>query len=303
MNLYSSHLLSMETLLEGGSPSDRNTDLTPRLMVILGHEAGRTFRIGFGDSTVGREKTCHFALNDPSISRVHASINRAESGEVRVTDLSSRNGTFINDHRVEQNGVLSHGDIIRVGNVLLKFFEFGSMEAEVFQRVFELALNDTLTETLTKTAICAQLDLLIQNHTGPVSVVMADIDHFKQVNDTYGHVMGDVVLHQTVAAIKQSILRPNDLIGRFGGEEFLIILPDTILEQALVMAEEARQAVAANVIQDQGQSVKVTASFGVTCRRTGETVTLMTTQNILEKADKALYMAKNQGRNQVCHIV
>lgn len=289
----------METLLEGGSPVHRNNDLTPRLMVILGNEPGRTFPVAKGEFKVGRESSCEFMLNDPSVSRVHACLSRTESGDVLIEDLESRNGTFINDKRINQKTLIGHGDILRVGNVLLKFFEFGTLEAEVFQRVFEMALNDSLTETLTKPAICAQLDLMVQNHVGPVSIIMADLDHFKQVNDQYGHVTGDYVLHECVAVIKSAIIRPNDLIGRFGGEEFLIILPDTELAQATAMAENARVAVEKHVICRQDRKIQVSVSFGVACRNLGDTITIASTQNLLENADKALYQAKNQGRNKV----
>lgn len=303
MNLYSSHLHSMETLLEGGTPVHRNNDLTPRLMVILGNEPGRTFPVAKGEFKVGRESSCEFMLNDPSVSRVHACLCRTESGDVLIEDLESRNGTFINDKRINQKTLIGHGDILRVGNVLLKFFEFGTLEAEVFQRVFEMALNDSLTETLTKSAICAQLDLMVQNHVGPVSIIMADLDHFKKVNDQYGHVTGDYVLHECVAVIKSAIIRPNDLIGRFGGEEFLIILPDTELAQAAALAETARVAVEKHVICRQDQKIQISVSLGVACRNLGDTVTITSTQNLLENADKALYQAKNQGRNKVISFI
>lgn len=290
----------METLLEGGSSLHRSQELTPKLMVIMGHEPGRTFLLKPGEFQLGRESSCQFILNDPSVSRLHARLVRSENSSCTIEDLGSRNGTFINDLRIEEPTILEHGDVIRVGNVLIKFFESGTLEAEVFQRVFEMAMNDPLTETLTKSAVCAQLDLLMQNRVGNLSVIMADLDHFKQVNDQYGHVAGDYVLHDAVSSIKSSILRKNDLIGRFGGEEFLIVLPDTDLSQAAELAETARRNLADHLISYQQKSIQITSSFGVACRKDLDTVTSQSCQQILEEADRALYQAKKQGRNQVC---
>lgn len=299
MTWYTTPLRSMETLAEGGLLSRPDRELAPRLMVILGREPGKTFPIPMGESVLGRDIECDIKLPDASVSRRHARIVRNADGGVNVADGLSTNGTHVNDRKVSESQ-LANGDILRVGNVLLKYYEPGTIEAEVFQRVFQMAMNDSLTETLTKSAITYHLETIIQNESEKFSVILVDIDHFKQVNDTYGHIAGDFVLHQVATVLKNSILQTGALIGRFGGEEFLIVLPDKSLEEALQIAEQARMAIELEVVQWKEHAISITASFGLTGWCVDDSSSPEPVQSLLERADKALYQAKNEGRNRVC---
>ena len=127
----------------------------------------------------------------------------------------------------------------------------------------------------------------------PSSLVMLDIDHFKQVNDTYGHPMGDKVI-QAVAQTISATQRDSDVSGRFGGEEFVVLLSDTNAEQALVFTERLRKKIEKATIQLNGARVQVTVSLGV-CQLAPE---LDSYQQWLSNADQALYRAKQQGRNR-----
>jgi len=296
---YTTPLRSMETVAESGFVPGSDEELAPRLMVILGREPGKTFPIALGESSVGRDTDCQITLLDPSVSRKHARLVRAEDGSVTVVDDASTNGTHVNDRKISRSA-LNNGDILRVGNVLLKFYEPGTIEAEVFQRVFQMAMTDPLTETLTKAAITYHLETTVANDPQRLAIIMVDLDHFKQVNDTYGHMAGDVVLKQLAAALKSRALRTGDLIGRFGGEEFLIILPETSLETACQVAETARQAVQETVTSHNGQAIRLTSSFGVTIWQAADEFHPNPPQAMLERADQALYKAKKDGRNQVC---
>jgi diguanylate cyclase (GGDEF)-like protein len=131
----------------------------------------------------------------------------------------------------------------------------------------------------------------------PLSCMMMDIDHFKQVNDTYGHDMGDVVLQETAAVLKKS-LRLNDVVCRLGGEEFLVICPDTDVRGAVICAERLRRVVETNVIKTLGFNRNVTISIGVASR--GEEMPHLDV--MLKAADQAVYAAKQSGRNRVCAI-
>lgn len=294
----SSPFLSMDTLIEGGLVPTNNIDLSPRLLVMVGHEPGRIFGITKGELKLGRDESSQILLNDASVSRLHASIRRDESGSVTIEDLNSRNGLYVNEVKVGSSR-LNHGDILRIGDVLLKYFEFGSLEAEVFQRVFELALYDSVTEIYSRTAITHHLHSLIQKDKSTFAVIMADLDHFKNINDTHGHLTGDFVLHQAAAALKKA-LRKEDLIGRFGGEEFLILLPETEINQAAIIAESCRKSLEDNIIHRHESTIHVTASFGVTTRLPGDTQpTEDLAHQLLERADRALYTAKHEGRNCV----
>jgi diguanylate cyclase (GGDEF)-like protein len=166
------------------------------------------------------------------------------------------------------------------------------------QRNFELAMKDMLTGLANRRAIGDQLQSTVaraQRQGQYLSVLMLDIDHFKRVNDNYGHQAGDVVL-RAVAQALQSRLRAQDQIGRFGGEEFLAILPDTSLEGALVLAEALRAAVEATPTQWGAHRISTTISIGV---RGGAITGADTADSLVAAADAALYRAKQGGRNRV----
>lgn len=296
---YTTPLRSIETIAENGFEPLPAGDLAPKLMVILGREPGKTYPIPLGENELGRDADCAINLADPSVSRRHARIIRRDDGSVVLLDGGSTNGTYLNERRVSSSH-LNNGDILRVGNVLLKYYEPGTIEAEVFQRVFQMALTDPMTETLTKSAIMYHLERMVAARPTALAVIIADLDHFKQVNDTYGHVAGDVVLKHVAATLKTAGVRPGDLVGRFGGEEFLIVLPETSLEQALEVAEAARRAIEALVIPQKGQEITLTSSFGVTAWKADDDYEAEPAQTLLERADEALYQAKREGRNRVC---
>jgi len=161
---------------------------------------------------------------------------------------------------------------------------------------FNLMLSST-TDRLTGVPNRAQLDKQMDKLIGkikPLSVIMIDIDHFKKVNDTYGHDVGDLVLKQFALIVKRTI-RPVDFLGRYGGEEFTVICNAT-LETAVEIASRVRQAVAAIPVNiSESHVLSVTASFGVAEYLPGDTPA-----TVIKRADNALYLAKQSGRNRVC---
>lgn len=160
------------------------------------------------------------------------------------------------------------------------------------------AYSDYLTGLANRRYFVEQAELELsryQRHGGDVSLMMFDIDLFKQINDKYGHSIGDLVL-QKVAQVSREILRDIDLIGRIGGEEFAVLLPQTNLEKAFMIAERLRMAISkAEVIFEKGIISNFTASFGVIDANSSRNI-----DEILIQADLALYKAKNSGRNRVC---
>ncbi|USU11103.1 sensor domain-containing diguanylate cyclase [Sphingomonadaceae bacterium OTU29THOMA1] len=159
-----------------------------------------------------------------------------------------------------------------------------------------VAQVDFLTGALTRRAFVEQAEREIARaarYHRPSTIVMLDVDHFKSVNDTYGHAAGDQVLHQ-LAELATLTLRPSDLFGRLGGEEFALLLPETGGDDAVIAAERLRMAIAANVIRlADGQDLRITASFGVAALAADTSVAAW-----LERADTMLYAAKAGGRNQ-----
>lgn len=160
------------------------------------------------------------------------------------------------------------------------------------------ATHDALTRIWNRQTIMEMLDLELvraRRSNTEVTVIMVDIDHFKLVNDSYGHLTGDLVLRETVARMKGQI-REYDGIGRYGGEEFLIVLSDCNLIQGAEIAEKLRQAVSSRTVSHAGGDISVTASFGVSASGAGETVEA---RELIDSADKSLYRAKGAGRNRV----
>lgn len=165
-----------------------------------------------------------------------------------------------------------------------------------------VAVTDKLTGLLNRGAVMGRLDEEVSRHTRtdlPLGVLMGDIDHFKAFNDTYGHAAGDAVLSAVAAAIRGAC-RPYDVVGRYGGEEFLILLPATGHAQMTGVAERVRAAVASTCIRYGGQDLCATVSLGAACLESGK---LEPAERLLKEADDALYKAKHEGRNRVCEFL
>lgn len=167
------------------------------------------------------------------------------------------------------------------------------------ERIHQLSRTDALTNLHNRRSI---LELLEQELTrlrrkpAPLSVVILDLDHFKKVNDTWGHPMGDRVLQIAARVLRESV-REGDHVGRYGGEEFMLILPDTRLADAMIVLERCRQQlIAAEVVTDDQDRLQITASFGLVCQ---DRTPLLASQQLIQHADEALYAAKANGRNRI----
>lgn len=164
-------------------------------------------------------------------------------------------------------------------------------------QLYRLATQDGLTHLYNRRHFIESAEQhLIQarRYQHPVSVLMLDLDHFKQINDRYGHAAGDRVL-ELFSAICLRCLRASDVIGRMGGEEFAALLPDTGTGEARKVAERLRQRVEEAILQDGGKKIRFQVSIGIACLHAHETL-----DALLVRADKMLYQAKSQGRNRVC---
>ena len=164
----------------------------------------------------------------------------------------------------------------------------------------ERASKDLLTMLPNRSAIAAELEREIarcHRERRSVGVILLDIDHFKKINDTYGHFAGDAVLRETAQRLRSNV-RPYDQVGRYGGEEFLVVLPNCDLEQAAVQADRMRTRLAAHGMSVDGADIRVSASFGVTVSDGTE----KSPDYFVRVADEALYQAKAKGRNCVCTL-
>jgi len=167
------------------------------------------------------------------------------------------------------------------------------------KQLFKMATTDHLTGLYQKRHFDTLMHTVFSDRrsakkTKKLSVIMADIDHFKRINDTYGHLLGNVVI-KTISRTIKSVCRPLDICARFGGEEFIVMLPNAGLKEATIIAERIRKAVEKKVYRYKNLACKATISLGVASLKREKKEDLL-----IEKADKALYAAKSQGRNKVC---
>lgn len=173
---------------------------------------------------------------------------------------------------------------------------------EANEEITILAITDTLTGCYNRTFMDEHLPKEIKRairYKHPISLIMLDIDHFKQVNDTYGHQAGDEVLKELVKSINRSIRCDVDWVARYGGEEFLVVFPETDFERAELLAERLRRDISQNTIRFKEKEIRITASFGVTGFTSPDTLKEVSYEAMISLADKSLYQAKEEGRNRV----
>lgn len=268
------------------------------LTVLRGDPLGRVVRIEDADIVIGRGDNASFVLDDVGLSWVHARIFR-RGEHIFVEDLGSTNGTFVGDHRVREPVEISDGARIRLGgHTVLKLSLADELEEEAAQRLFESTVKDALTSVHNRRYLLERLASEIsfaQRHSDTIAVLLVDIDHFKQINDLHGHHVGDGVL-RVVAAAMQRILRPEDLLARFGGDEFVIVTRRITRENALILAERLRSHVAELTLPLEDSS-RVTISIGMTFA--GPAHAYKAPEALLGEADAAMYDAKHHGRNCV----
>lgn len=260
-------------------------------------ELGRRYTLESDVTLIGRGRDNDIMLPSDCVSRQHARIERRGS-ELYVVDLDSTNGTFVNNERTPvRERRLSRGDLIKIGDRIFKHLTGADVELQYHEIIFRMAVTDGLTNTANRKQLDAILNEEIPRsvrYGHPLSLLMLDIDRFKSINDTHGHLVGDYVLCG-LASILQRRLRPADKLGRYGGEEFCVILPETAAEDAVRIAEDMRVLVATHRFETAGKSLSVTISIGVAALAPE-----MTREDLYRLADERLYAAKNAGRNRVC---
>lgn len=277
------------------------TDAPPSracLTVITGAAAGQVFRLANGDAVIGRSPTAAIRVVDDGVSRNHARIRNEGSG-VFVDDLESRNGTFVNGTRITGPAELREGDKIQVGRTtVMRFAYHDDLDESFHENLVSSALRDPLTRLFNKRYLLDRLDSELKfarRHGTPVTLLMLDMDHFKKINDTQGHLAGDAVL-VNIANVLLKAVRNEDVVARFGGEELAVVLRAIPLDPALLLAERLRKLVEQTVTKHQHHEIKATCSIGLAGYPSTPAETV---EQLMEAADKALYRAKHEGRNRV----
>jgi diguanylate cyclase (GGDEF)-like protein len=257
-------------------------------------QLGKRFPLSEGAVIIGRGSDNDVVLQSDSVSRRHARIESRCDG-YHVLDIRSTNGTWVNDEPIRERK-LCRGDQIKVGDTILKFLSGADLESQYHETIYRMTITDGLTGIHNKRYFVEQLAREVSRatrHGRPLTLVMCDIDHFKAINDALGHLAGDYVLKE-VAQITKSRLRPDDVVARYGGEEIVLILPETDLGGGRRIAEELRQTIAAASLVFDGEDIHVTVSCGV-----AELDPRWQSHDFVKAADRMLYEAKRAGRNRV----
>ena len=277
------------------------------LVVIYGDDLGKRYTLVHKTTVIGRSESANIELDDDAVSRNHALI--VDAGDhVMLKDLDSTNGTYMNDARVSEVH-LKEGDLFKIGGTIFKFLTGANIEASYYEELYRLNTVDNLTSVYNRRFALEQLDREMSRslrYGRSLAVVMVDVDHFKSVNDNFGHLTGDAVLKQ-IATRLRSCLRRDDLVGRYGGEEFIIVSPESSRSEAIALANRVREAVSENPCLFDGKSVDVTVSAGVAdmeeylAKYHGGTVPHdgFESGRLVALADGRLLEAKSNGRDQV----
>lgn len=276
----------------------------PVLAIFRRHELSQWHVIARPEVVIGRHEGVDIDLDDDSVSRRHARIihqnidHPGERPRCLIEDTGSRNGTFVNGRRITVATPLVSGDRIFCGAMCLIYSVRTEQEITSDLRLLAMATTDALTGLMNRGHMAIQYAREVERarrYMRPVSLVLFDLDDFKKVNDGHGHDVGDEVLRQ-VGRILQHQCRAHDLAARYGGEEFTVLLPETPLAGAMVIAERLRRAIASAPVATRDTLLRVTGSFGVAAFIHGSDRTF---EDLVARADVALLEAKKQGKDRV----
>lgn len=277
--------------------TNRGGSRSAALVVIHGEDLGRKYDLDKKNFLIGRSSKADIKVDQDSVSRVHAKVV-TEDGIVTIQDVGSTNGTFVNDDATDGVTKLRNNDLIKIGRTVFKFIASNNIEAAYHDEIYRLTTIDGLTQVYNRRYFEETLEREIsrcRRYERSLSLVMLDLDFFKRVNDTYGHLAGDAVLKETAMLVRGKTRR-EDVLARYGGEEFGLILPEIDMKGAAAMAEKARRLVEKHSFVFDDEHIPVTLSAGVSTleRKKDDPAEL------IRRADEKLYDAKAGGRNKVC---
>ena len=275
--------------------SDRPPARDACLVVIYGMDLGKKYNVNQKSVVVGRSSSADIQVDQESVSRNHCKLlNTGQS--IMLRDLGSTNGTYVNDELVDEY-VLRDGDFIKVGRCIFKFLVGSNIENAYHEEIYRLTTIDGLTQIFNKRYFVETLEREMgraQRYRRQLSLIMFDIDHFKEINDNYGHLAGDHILRQLAATVKSRIRR-EDILARYGGEEFAIVLPELDRDNAITFAEKIRILIENSVFEFEETRIPLTVSVGVSIL----SAEADSPETLIKFADDNLYRAKDEGRNRV----
>lgn len=267
------------------------------ILFLSGPLVGKLHPLKEGETVLGRDPGAGIPINDARVSRHHVSITVAEAGTT-LADLGSTNGTFVNGSRI-QTHVLQDGDKIQISSsTIFKFAYQDNLENIFHKELYKMAVIDTVTGIFNKRYFLDRLKEEFSHSKRtqqPLSLAMMDLDHFKKINDTHGHLAGDFCLAH-VAKTVQKMVRGADVLARYGGEEFVILLRNTDEKGASQLADRIRRMVEKSPAAFESHTLPITVSLGVASLLEED---CSSTDALIEAADRYLYQSKKEGRNRV----
>jgi diguanylate cyclase (GGDEF)-like protein len=273
----------------------------PALTRIAGPRRGETVAVPSerrAGVILGRSSQAQVQVDDAAASREHCRVWCDAQGVVRVTDLQSTNGTLVNGKRVEEV-VLVEGDKIQVGaQAVFRFALNDRLDEDWLEHLYQTSIRDSLTGLLNRRYLSEALERdlgLARRHGLPMSLLMMDVDHFKAINDSFGHPAGDEVLRE-MGTLLADMQRRESLLARFGGEEFAVFLRNVAPAGVEIFGERMRMAVERHRFPVPGGTVRLTMSIGIAVT-TADGVE--SPEALVERADRYLYLSKSRGRNRV----
>ena len=289
-----------DALVTAAAPAASSSPVRPLLTVLVGLNEGQVFALDHAETFIGRGRDAHVGVDDAGISRRHARIVRLAGPRYILEDLHSANGLFVNGVKIEHVELVD-GDRIQVGaRLVLRFGHLSADEEALAHKLYEGSTRDALTGLYNRRYAGERLAAEIahaQRHGTLFGLVLFDIDHFKRVNDTFGHQAGDGVL-RVVAAQVQKAIRTEDVLARYGGEEFVVLVREIEHDRVVMLAERIRRGVERLAMPWDSKTIRATVSVGVALLP--ECGPQATPEALMKLADERLYRAKTGGRNRVC---
>lgn len=275
------------------------------LVVINGADLGKKYLLAQSSTVIGRSSKVDIQIDEESISRSHAVIDNYGDSVV-ARDLESTNGTYVNDVQIREKR-LNDGDQIKIGRTIFKFLSGSNVEAQYHDEIYKLTTTDGLTQIYNKRYFLKEMEREMSRslrYDRELSLIMLDIDHFKSINDTYGHLAGDHVLRQVAKRIREHIRR-DDIFGRYGGEEFALLLPELAKVHGAQLGEKLRRLIEGEPFVFDNIRIPVTLSMGVSDLVEYKGVVSAAGDleinpfAFIKLSDDRLYQAKQSGRNRV----
>jgi two-component system cell cycle response regulator len=266
------------------------------ILFLKGHLLGKLCTLEKGKTIIGRSAQASIPLKDSGVSREHLEIE-VDGEKAIIRDLGSTNGTFVNNKRINSYA-LKDGDKIQISSsTVFKFILSDESEKVFHDELYRMGVMDPVTNIYNKRYFTERLKQefsLAKRNKTELSLLMIDLDFFKKINDTYGHLAGDFVLGK-ISEIFSTMTRDEDIVARYGGEEFVAILPGSGEEGAVICAERIREKIAQTSFMFEDEKINITVSIGVATL--DENSLFGSYEDFIEAADNCLYRSKKSGRN------